>query len=133
MPRKLRLESEGGIYHELILAEPRLLRTWGPKKLNKVLQMKHVLESPPAQSTIGEILRRNGQSVTRRRSPRGLPVAQCWSHRTDPTHEVWTVEAQDCALSSPIVPALRALTIISSPQNFLAIGGPLTILRELRP
>ena len=38
----------------LILAERRLHRTWGPKKLHKVLEVKHGLESPPARSTIGE-------------------------------------------------------------------------------
>ena len=46
----------------LILAERRLHRTWGPKKLHKVLEVKHGLGSPPAQSTIGEILRRHGLS-----------------------------------------------------------------------
>jgi len=76
----------------LILAERRLHRTWGPKKLHKVLQMKHGLESPPAQSTIGEILRRHGQSVIPRRSPgvyHSLNAA-----RTEPTqpNEVWTVD-----------------------------------------
>jgi len=37
----------------LILAERRLHRTWGPKKLHKILQVKHGIESPPARSTIG--------------------------------------------------------------------------------
>jgi hypothetical protein len=35
----------------LILAERRLHRTWGPKKLHKVLEVKHGIESPPARST----------------------------------------------------------------------------------
>ena len=34
----------------LILAERRLHRTWGPKKLHKVLEVKHGLECPPAQA-----------------------------------------------------------------------------------
>ena len=46
----------------LILAERRLHRTWGPKKLHKVLQLKHGIESPPARSTIARILRRHGLS-----------------------------------------------------------------------
>src|SRR5271170_3366659 len=58
----------------LILAERRLHRTWGPKKLHKVLEVKHGIESPPARSTIGEILRRHGLSVQRRRKP-GLYTA----------------------------------------------------------
>jgi transposase len=36
----------------LILAERRQHRTWGPKKLQAVLAMKHAIESPPACSTI---------------------------------------------------------------------------------
>jgi len=76
----------------LILAERRLHRTWGPKKLHKVLQVKHGIEAPPARSTIGEILRRHGLSVARRRKPGayqalndGLTVP------TQPNH-VWTVD-----------------------------------------
>ncbi len=76
----------------LILAERRLHRTWGPKKLHKILQVKHAIESPPAESTIGEILRRHGLSVPRRRRPGayhalndGLTVP------TQPNH-VWTVD-----------------------------------------
>jgi len=76
----------------LILAERRLHRTWGPKKLHKILQVKHGIESPPARSTIGEILRRHGLSVRRRRQPGvyralndGLTVP------TQP-NEVWTVD-----------------------------------------
>jgi putative transposase len=76
----------------LILAERRLHRTWGPKKLHKILQVKHGIESPPARSTIGEILRRHGLSVRRRRTPGayralndGLTVP------TQPNH-VWTVD-----------------------------------------
>jgi transposase InsO family protein len=76
----------------LILAERRLHRTWGPKKLHRVLESKHGIESPPARSTIAEILRRHGLSVHRRRKPGayralndGLTVP------TQPNH-VWTVD-----------------------------------------
>jgi transposase len=41
----------------LILAERRLHRTWGPKKLQRVLEKKHAIEAPPACSTIGMIRR----------------------------------------------------------------------------
>jgi transposase len=53
----------------LILAERRRHRTWGPKKLQAVLEIKHGIEQPPACSTIAEILRRHGLSVRRRRRP----------------------------------------------------------------
>lgn len=76
----------------LILAERRLHRTWGPKKLHQVLAVKHGFESPPACSTIGEILRRHGMSAPRRRHPGvhhafndGLTVP------TQP-NQVWTVD-----------------------------------------
>ena len=76
----------------LILAERRLHRTWGPKKLHKVLEVKHGIESPPARSTIGEILRRHGLSVQRRRKP-GMYVAlnEGLTVPTRPNH-VWTVD-----------------------------------------
>jgi transposase InsO family protein len=77
---------------ELIVAERRLHRTWGPKKLHKVLELKHGIASPPAQSTIGEILRRHGLSVKRRRKA-GLYVAlnEGLTQPTQPNH-VWTVD-----------------------------------------
>lgn len=76
----------------LILAERRLHRTWGPKKLHRVLQVKHGLESPPARSTIGEILRRHGLSVSRRRKPGAYRALNDeLTVPTQPNH-VWTVD-----------------------------------------
>ena len=76
----------------LILAERRQHRTWGPKKLQVVLEMKHAIERPPACSTIAEILRRHGLSVRRRRRP-GAFVAgnDGLTQSTQPNH-VWTVD-----------------------------------------
>ena len=80
------------VVEALIVAERRLHRTWGPKKLHRILQVKHGIEAPPARSTIGEILRRYGLSASRRRKPGtyhalndGLTVP------TQPNH-VWTVD-----------------------------------------
>ena len=80
------------VVEALVVAERRLHRTWGPKKLHTILQLKHGIESPPARSTIGEILQRHGLSVRRRRTPGayralndGLTVP------TQPNH-VWTVD-----------------------------------------
>lgn len=76
----------------LILAERRRHRTWGPKKLYKVLQVKHGVEAPPARSTIAEILRRHGLSVPRRRSPGLYPALNAGlTVPTQPNH-VWTVD-----------------------------------------
>ena len=59
----------------LIVGERRLHRTWGPKKLRRVLEIKHGIESPPACSTIAELLRRHGLSVRRRRRAGAYPSA----------------------------------------------------------
>jgi len=76
----------------LVLAERRLHRTWGPKKLRVVLERKHGIEAPPACSTIGEMLRRHGLSVRRRRRPGVYPSAD--NGLTEPTqpNHVWTVD-----------------------------------------
>lgn len=76
----------------LIIAERRQHRTWGPKKLRKVLEVKHGIESAPARSTIGEILRRNGLSVRRRRKPGAYhALNDTLTQPTQPNH-VWTVD-----------------------------------------
>lgn len=76
----------------LVLEERRLHRTWGPKKLQDILLKKHGVESPPACSTIGEILRRHGLSVRRRRRP-GVYQAlnEDLTQPVQPNH-VWTVD-----------------------------------------
>jgi transposase InsO family protein len=80
------------VVEALIIAERRLHRTWGPKKLHKVLEVKHGIESPPARSTIGEILRRHGLSARRQRRPGAYPALN--DELTQPTqpNEVWTVD-----------------------------------------
>jgi transposase InsO family protein len=76
----------------LVLAERRLHRTWGPKKLQAVLERKHGVESPPACSTIAELLRRHGLSVRRRRRPGAFAAGN--DGLTVPTqpNQVWTVD-----------------------------------------
>lgn len=76
----------------LILAERRLHRTWGPKKLHKVLEVKHGIECPPARSTIAEILRRRGLSVARRRKPGVYPAINDGLTVPRQPNEVWTVD-----------------------------------------
>lgn len=76
----------------LILAERRLHRTWGPKKLRRVLEMKHGIESPPARSTIAKFLRRHGVSVQRRRKPGAYHALNDeLTVPLQPNH-VWTVD-----------------------------------------
>lgn len=64
----------------------------GPKKLHRVLQTKHEIEAPPAHSTIGEILRRHGLSVKRRRQPGVYPAAYDGLRTPTQPNYVWTVD-----------------------------------------
>ena len=75
-----------------ILAERRRHRTWGPKKLRRVLEFRYGLATPPAESTIGAILRRHGLSVRRRRRPGVYQALN--ADLTEPTqaNHVWTVD-----------------------------------------
>lgn len=76
----------------LVLAERQLHRTWGPKKIQDILLKKHGVDAPPACSTIGEILRRHGLSVRRRRRPGGYQALNDGlTVPTQPNH-VWTVD-----------------------------------------
>ena len=52
---------------KIIVAERRLHETWGAKKIHARLSNKHGIERPPAVSTVGEILKRNGLIKKRRR------------------------------------------------------------------
>ena len=67
----------------LIVTEKRLRPTWGPKKSQRVLTMKHGIVNPPAVSTVGEVLKRHGLG-------RGTPTAwrplQDRAGRSDGSH-----------------------------------------------
>lgn len=86
-PQRTDKEIEG-----LIVKERRKHRTWGPKKLQDLLETVHGLERPPACSTIAGILQRHGLSVRRRRRPGAYPSSN--SGLTEPTqpNHVWTVD-----------------------------------------
>jgi transposase len=94
----------------LILIERKLHRTWGPKKLQRVLETKRGLERPPACSTIAELLRRHGLSVPRRRRP-GVyaPANDGLTQPTQPNH-VWTVDFKGWFL---LKPSQRGQTLMS--------------------
>lgn len=86
-PHKTPLEIE-----KLILRERRKHKTWGPKKLRDVLIKDHKITTPPAESTIGEILKRNGVPLRKRRK-RGafrLPLQDLTT--PEAANDVWTVD-----------------------------------------
>ena len=76
----------------LIVSERRKLPTWGPKKLWKVLEIKHAIESPSARSTIGEILKRNGLVEARRRRPGVFSVYRGMLTAAEGVNQVWAVD-----------------------------------------
>lgn len=76
----------------IIIKEKRLRPTWGPKKIHKILSVKHGIEKPPAISTVGAILKRNGFVKKRRR--RGGIFKPERGHLTTPerNNHVWGVD-----------------------------------------
>ena len=68
----------------LIVRLRRRHRTWGPKKLRKLLRRDHGIRRPPACSTIAAILRRHGLSQRPRRKPGLYTVPR--RALTTPTH-----------------------------------------------
>jgi len=76
----------------LILSERRKHPTWGPKKLQDLLMKVHRINPPPARSTIGNILKRNGVPLLKRRT-RGvfrLPLQDLTV--PEAANDVWTVD-----------------------------------------
>jgi putative transposase len=76
----------------LIVSERRKHPTWGPKKLVVVLERVHGLERPPACSTIGEILKRNGLIKARRRRPGAFKVERKDLTAAERCNEVWATD-----------------------------------------
>lgn len=76
----------------IILAERRRYPTWGPKKLRERLRAKHGIESPPAVSTVGEILKRHGMVQARKRRPGVFKVARGKLTGSERNNQVWATD-----------------------------------------
>lgn len=76
----------------LIVAEKRRRPTWGPKKIRKLLETRHGIENPPATSTVGEVLKRNGLVTRRRRRPGVYQVERGDLTEAKRNNEVWAVD-----------------------------------------
>lgn len=76
----------------LILEFRRRHPRWGPKKLKSLLEASHPRVSIPAQSTIGEVLRRAGASGSRRRHRQVLDTETRPSQAAEEANDVWTAD-----------------------------------------
>ena len=77
---------------KLVLRERRAHPTWGPKKLRDVLLKKHEVADPPAESTIGAILKRHGVPLRKRRLRGVFRLAPFELTIPKEINEVWTVD-----------------------------------------
>jgi len=90
-PHSVPLRTSEAI-ERLVVSERRLHPTWGPKKLRAVLERKHSIQTPPAISTLGEILKRYGMIEVRRRRPGAFEVNRGeLTQATRPNH-VWATD-----------------------------------------
>ena len=64
---------------------------WGPTTLKAVLERKDAAVKWPARSTIGNLLRRRGLSVPRRRRPRAAPTRPPLTPMQEP-NQVWSID-----------------------------------------
>ncbi len=76
---------------QFVIALRRRYSYWGPKKLRAVLVRKYPQMSWPACSTIGEILRRAGLTVSRKRRHRTPPHTQPFASCDEP-NSVWCAD-----------------------------------------
>ena len=76
---------------DLILALRGKHPSWGPKKLRRILERGHGGFKLPCHSTIGEIIRRHGLSVPRRRRRRCEPSSRPFSECAAP-NQVWCAD-----------------------------------------
>lgn len=76
---------------EGIIALRGLHQSWGPRKLRAWLMRHHPEVIWPASSTIGEILRRHGLVVPRRRSRRSVPYSEPFLGYDSP-NDVWCAD-----------------------------------------
>jgi putative transposase len=85
-PNQMRVEIE-----EQILELRRAHPSWGPKKLRAYLQQKRPGTRWPAQSTIGELLQREGLSVTRAKRRKVPPYSQPFGSIAGP-NQTWCMD-----------------------------------------
>ena len=76
---------------EMVLDLRRAHMSWGPRKLKRVLERDEPGRKWPARSTIGEILKREGLVVGRRKRLRTAPYTEPLGHADGP-NRVWCAD-----------------------------------------
>ena len=81
---------------DLLVAERLAHKKWGPKKLLALLRARHPeVASWPSVSTAGQILKRRGLVLPRKRRHRTPPFSQPLAHALRP-NDVWTTDHKGC-------------------------------------
>jgi transposase InsO family protein len=111
-PNAVSLEIE-----EVILSLRSVHPTWGPRKLRAWLQSHHPRINYPASSTIGDILRRHGLTVPRRRVGRTPPYTEPFTGCTSP-NDVWCADFKGWFLTGDNC-RCNPLTISDAASRFL--------------
>ncbi len=88
---KLHPNQTAAAIEERILALRSEHSRWGPTTLKAVLERKDATVKWPARSTIGNLLRRHGLSVPRRRRPRAAPTPPPLTPMREP-NQVWSID-----------------------------------------
>jgi transposase InsO family protein len=87
-PKRVPSRTDGEV-EAMVVSERRKHPTWGPKKIERVLEVVHHLERVPARSTIGEILKRHGMVEARRRKPGAFKVDRSELQKAERNNHVW--------------------------------------------
>jgi putative transposase len=76
---------------DAIIALRRREPTWGPKKLKQILETDRPDIVWPARSSIGDLLRREGLVVTRRRRRHAIPISRPFAPVLAP-NDLWCID-----------------------------------------
>jgi transposase InsO family protein len=110
----------------VVVATRKKYPHWGPKKLAVVLGMLEPDIDVPAPSTIGEILKRNGLIVPRRRRRGGPPATSPFSEYRGP-NDVWCIDFKgDFRVGSK---RCYPLTVIDGASRYLVVCRGLSRIR----
>src|SRR5260370_14661378 len=76
---------------EVVLSMRAKHSSWGAPKIHAKLMREHGAENLPVESTIGEILKRNGLTVTRKRRRTSRRASEPFAHARAP-NTVWCAD-----------------------------------------